>query len=451
MPSSKMGNAIECCTIRDRDCETALASNPTPRCRSARSARSASGNAENFPAHTKDAAGQLRASSSKSVADRALADKTNTHTDALPSQGSLQHDAGQCKRCCFFPRNRCTNGYDCEFCHYEHEKRSHRKRKSKGSRNRLGLEVDVDDNSEEDRSKFRGLEIQIDQRPLSPDSLEGDPCSPNFADTPEPVLPVFVQSCLCTVPVDTRDNTTAVPVYKPTLWGDEQKSAARSGGGVCTQQQGVYLAADGARYQIPRDWAFHPQAPSHESCFLPESGSIILPETAPLTMHEWVDMPPDIRMSEPHWQEQGCAWPLLQAEWQCSQSSDQQAWEWSMHGQTEESYFSSWNACQLEESRGPASMCWNAQQAEAHMQEYMPTDGDGQENSHMPEYMPAVQCLPAGLLREIETPPFTQRACFEAGARTLPPGVEIYVDAAPPLLAPGSPKIAFFVDSSTSP
>lgn len=168
-------------------------------------------------------------------------------------------------------------------------------------------------------------------------------------------------------------------------------------------------------------------------------------------MHEWVDMPPSNRMSESHWQEQGCAWPQMQAEWQCPQSSEQQAWEWNMHGQTEESYFSSWNGCQLEESRGPGSMCWNAQQAEAHMQEYMPTDVDGSENSHMPEYMPAIQCLPAGLLREIETPPFTQGACFEAGARTLPRGVEIYVDAAPPPLAPGSPKVASFVDCSTSP
>mmetsp|Transcript_9227 Transcript_9227/g.10718 ORF Transcript_9227/g.10718 Transcript_9227/m.10718 type:complete len:137 (-) Transcript_9227:1-411(-) len=40
-----------------------------------------------------------------------------------PSLGSEFHESGNCKRCCFYPRNRCLNGYECEFCHYEHEKR----------------------------------------------------------------------------------------------------------------------------------------------------------------------------------------------------------------------------------------------------------------------------------------------------------------------------------------
>ena len=54
-----------------------------------------------------------------------------------------------------------------------------------------GLEVDVDDNSEEDQSKFRGLEIQIDNRPLSPDSLEGD-----VATGPQRT-PLRSQWCVC--------------------------------------------------------------------------------------------------------------------------------------------------------------------------------------------------------------------------------------------------------------
>jgi len=47
-----------------------------------------------------------------------------------PSVGSEGHSVGACKRCCFFPRGRCMNGYDCQFCHYEHEKpkRKHRSR-----------------------------------------------------------------------------------------------------------------------------------------------------------------------------------------------------------------------------------------------------------------------------------------------------------------------------------
>jgi len=48
-----------------------------------------------------------------------------------PSIGSEGHAMGCCKRCCFFPRGRCANGYECEFCHYEHDKR---KRKNKKKR-----------------------------------------------------------------------------------------------------------------------------------------------------------------------------------------------------------------------------------------------------------------------------------------------------------------------------
>jgi hypothetical protein len=46
----------------------------------------------------------------------------NGSTD-LPSIGSMQHDSGNCLRCCFFPKGRCQNGYDCKFCHFDHEKR----------------------------------------------------------------------------------------------------------------------------------------------------------------------------------------------------------------------------------------------------------------------------------------------------------------------------------------
>merc|ERR1712087_931854 len=48
-----------------------------------------------------------------------------------PSMGSEAHSTGQCKRCCFFPKGRCTNGYNCEFCHYEHEKRTRKNKKKK--------------------------------------------------------------------------------------------------------------------------------------------------------------------------------------------------------------------------------------------------------------------------------------------------------------------------------
>jgi len=52
-----------------------------------------------------------------------------------PSLGSEAHASGGCKRCCFFPRGRCMNGYECGFCHYDHDKRKrkNKKRKTKGS------------------------------------------------------------------------------------------------------------------------------------------------------------------------------------------------------------------------------------------------------------------------------------------------------------------------------
>lgn len=55
-----------------------------------------------------------------------------------PSLGSDGHEEGTCKRCCFYPRNRCLNGYNCEFCHYDHEKRK-RKSKKKKKKDKEGM------------------------------------------------------------------------------------------------------------------------------------------------------------------------------------------------------------------------------------------------------------------------------------------------------------------------
>lgn len=49
----------------------------------------------------------------------------------LPSVGSAGHATGNCSRCCFHPKGRCTNGYNCEFCHFDHDKRKRKKKKKK--------------------------------------------------------------------------------------------------------------------------------------------------------------------------------------------------------------------------------------------------------------------------------------------------------------------------------
>lgn len=55
-------------------------------------------------------------------------------TAELPSVGSAAHEKGSCRRCCFFPKGRCTNGMDCEFCHFAHLPRLARKNKKKNKK-----------------------------------------------------------------------------------------------------------------------------------------------------------------------------------------------------------------------------------------------------------------------------------------------------------------------------
>mmetsp|Transcript_52328 Transcript_52328/g.124914 ORF Transcript_52328/g.124914 Transcript_52328/m.124914 type:complete len:609 (-) Transcript_52328:74-1900(-) len=65
-------------------------------------------------------------------ANRRIEDAPQRPPDAEhPSLGSAAHLEGQCKRCCFYPRGRCLNGYECEFCHYDHEKRKRKNKKKK--------------------------------------------------------------------------------------------------------------------------------------------------------------------------------------------------------------------------------------------------------------------------------------------------------------------------------
>jgi len=53
---------------------------------------------------------------------------------ALPSAGSAGHADGSCRRCCFFPKGRCNNGEDCQFCHFAHEKRKGKAKKKKSKK-----------------------------------------------------------------------------------------------------------------------------------------------------------------------------------------------------------------------------------------------------------------------------------------------------------------------------
>lgn len=55
----------------------------------------------------------------------------------LPSIGSVNHFNGTCDRCCFHPKGRCHNGYNCQHCHFDHEKRKRKSKKKSDARSQL--------------------------------------------------------------------------------------------------------------------------------------------------------------------------------------------------------------------------------------------------------------------------------------------------------------------------
>lgn len=47
----------------------------------------------------------------------------------LPSIGSSSHFSDECRACCWFPKGRCVNGFDCQYCHFDHDKSKIRKKR----------------------------------------------------------------------------------------------------------------------------------------------------------------------------------------------------------------------------------------------------------------------------------------------------------------------------------
>lgn len=76
-----------------------------------------------------DSANLPSAQGSRSPSRRGSEANIGAHIENIPSVGSVGHHSGQCTRCCFFPKGRCSNGAACNFCHYDHD-RIRRKRGS---------------------------------------------------------------------------------------------------------------------------------------------------------------------------------------------------------------------------------------------------------------------------------------------------------------------------------
>jgi len=78
------------------------------------------------------------------LVEKNLAEMNYLATGQFPSVGSASHFSGDCRRCCFFPKGRCTNGQSCEFCHFEHDKISsskHNKQRGEKGRGQRGNEL----------------------------------------------------------------------------------------------------------------------------------------------------------------------------------------------------------------------------------------------------------------------------------------------------------------------
>lgn len=288
-----------------------------------------------------------------------------------------------------------------------------------------GLDVDDLDDENEEEPKDAGLQIQL---PLTPESPLGDAVAGSWSNTPEGAA-VFVQSCLFTVPADTQQHTTAVPVYTPTLWGEQQNAAAVSG---------QRWATEGGDY-ITWGAVHSPSKATAADRFLPEP-SFIVPETAPLVVHQWQDAPSEHCHD---WQGDSCTWPA-QAEWDYTQGSEQQAWEWN--AQVQESYLSAWGECSMGEDptmgHGPL-LSWEPPATNSHMPDYMPAM-DASRTDCMPEYMPAIQSRPKRTALAEDTDgissPLGHGLPLTGPLLPLPPGVQVAVDVAPPPLSPVKPK-----------
>eukprot|EP00435_Cladocopium_sp_Y103_P074685 s182_g50.t1 len=117
----------------------------------------------------------------------------------LPSLGSLEHAAGTCKRCNFYPKGRCQNGQSCTFCHLSHDRR-----KASRSERKARLLADPATPST-DEEIFLGLPEVSPVSPLLP--FPGQPVVP----------PPGLTSLLATQPVTPvwKDEDLELPIPSP--------------------------------------------------------------------------------------------------------------------------------------------------------------------------------------------------------------------------------------------
>jgi len=108
----------------------------------------------------------------------------------LPSIGSANHFSGSCDRCCFHPKGRCLNGFNCQHCHFDHEKRK-RKNKKKNKKQIQPLGCD-------EAMEILSVSADGSSLPVSPDQPFGPgllPQADGFAASPATTPSGAVAGC----------------------------------------------------------------------------------------------------------------------------------------------------------------------------------------------------------------------------------------------------------------
>jgi len=106
-----------------------------------------------LPEDTTSAGGDLEPSK---VPEEIEIPKITLDHNGFPSVGSIGHFSGQCTRCCFHPKGRCLNGYNCNFCHFDHDKRRRMKK------------IEIFQNRVFHKQSYTGVNFQQLQHPVSP-------------------------------------------------------------------------------------------------------------------------------------------------------------------------------------------------------------------------------------------------------------------------------------------
>lgn len=160
----------------------------------------------------------------------------------LPSIGSANHFSGNCDRCCFHPKGRCLNGFNCQHCHFDHEKRKRKNKKKNKSKTLQGLggEDGMDMLSVTDCSS---VPVSPDQ-PFGPGMLPDAEFTASACGTPQ-------QASMAFMPAQQPMFYSNPPVARPPQPGVAPNLDDSSQWGKAAQLCGNMSPQDGGGFMMP--------------------------------------------------------------------------------------------------------------------------------------------------------------------------------------------------------